>query len=142
MAFPIGATASLALQVAVLALLILALLLKNRKKYRQHGITMTSAVVLHLVTVAVVMGPSISLIFTTPAIVFDAPLVLTLIHVALGSIAVALGFWLVLSWHFKTDLKNCFANKKIMRSTLVLWAVAVLLGIFMYIIFYASLLFA
>jgi|MudIll2142460700_1097286.scaffolds.fasta_scaffold189730_2 uncharacterized membrane protein YozB (DUF420 family) len=143
MAFPIGATASLALQVAVLVLLILALLLKNRKKYRQHGIAMASAVVLHLITVVAVMGPSFRISFSSPGIAFfEAPVIITLIHVASGLVAVTLGIWLVASWHFKTDLKNCFSRKKIMRPTFVLWVASALLGILMYIVFYASTLFS
>jgi uncharacterized membrane protein YozB (DUF420 family) len=138
-----GATASLVLQIAVLVLLVAAILLKNSKKYRHHGIAMTSAAILHLVTVATVMGPSFSTFFTSPGtIVFDGTVVLSLIHVALGFTAVALGTWLVASWHFKTDLKSCFSKKKIMGPTFVLWVVSALLGIFMYIVFYASQLFS
>ena len=135
------ATASLALQIAVLVLLFVSIPLKNRKKYRQHGIVMASAIVLHLVTVVGVMGPSFRISFSSPGIVlFEMPVIISLIHVASGLVAVALGIWLVASWHFKTDLKNCFSKKKIMRPTFVLWIVSALLGIFMYSIFYASLL--
>ena len=135
------ATASLFLQIAVLVLLGGAIILKNRKKYRQHGITMASAAGLHLVTVVAVMGPSFSVFFNWPGtIVLEATVILTLIHGAFGSIAVALGIWLVASWRFKTDLKNCFARKKVMRPTFVLWVVTILLGVIMYVIFWTSLL--
>jgi len=135
------ANASLVLQIAALVLLTLAIVLKNRKKYRQHGIAMASAVVLHLVTVVAVMGPSFRISFSSPGIVlFEMPVIISLIHVASGLVAVALGIWLVASWHFKTDLKTCFSKKKIMGPTFVLWIVSSLLGIFMYFIFYASLL--
>ncbi len=100
---------------------------------------MFAAVVLHLITVVAVMGPTFGTFFTSPGtIVFDATVIMSLMHVALGSIAVVIGIWIVASWHFKTDLKVCFAKKKIMGPTFALWTLSVLLGTIMYVIFWRS----
>ncbi|HEX9262531.1 MAG TPA: hypothetical protein VF893_08395 [Candidatus Bathyarchaeia archaeon] len=136
-----SATASLAIQILVLGLLITGYFLKNRKRYSGHGITMATAVVLHVITILTVMVPSFSNFFSIPgSIIIDANLIITLVHVSLGLIAVALGTWLASSWHFKTDLQRCFANKRLMKPTLLLWIIAILLGIYLYLTIWASLL--
>ena len=134
-----GATISLALQIVALALLLIAITFKNKKSYRQHGIAVTVALLLHVITVFAVMIPTFSTFFTSPGtIVYDATVVISLIHVALGFVALGLGTWLVAVWRFKTELKSCFANKKIMGPTMIAWTVSILLGLIMYIIFWAS----
>jgi len=137
------ATVSLAIQIVVLALLIVAVAFKNRKKFREHGILMITSVVLHIITILTVMVPSFRVYFyfspqNTGTIVIDASLIITIIHVALGLIAVTLGIWLTASWHLKTDLQRCFANKKLMKPTLTIWVPAILLGIFLYITIWAT----
>ena len=54
----VESTVSLGIQIVVLCLLIGAVFLKTHKKYRQHGIVMFSAVVLHIVSILAVMVPS------------------------------------------------------------------------------------
>jgi uncharacterized membrane protein YozB (DUF420 family) len=134
-----SATISLVLQILALVLLLAAIALKNKKSYRQHGIVVTVALLLHIVTVFGVMMPSFSTFFTSSGtIVYNAAVIVSLIHVTLGLVALALGIWLVAVWHFKTDLKKCFANKKIMGPTLFLWTLSILLGIVMYVMFWTS----
>ena len=133
------ATISLVLQIAVVTLLFVAIQLKNRKKYREHGSLMVAAVILHLITVLAVMGPTFGTFFNSSGtIVFDATVIMSLIHVALGSIAVVIGIWIVASWHFKTDVKGCFTKKKIMGPTFALWTLSALWGKIMYVIFWRS----
>ncbi len=135
----IEATASLIIQIVVLALLLVAYSFKNQKKFRQHGITITAAVVLHIVTILYVMVPSLSSFLSSPStITVDAIVLLSFIHVGLGLVAVALGIWLVASWRLRTDLQRCFANKRIMKPTLALWVTAILLGAIMYVVFWAA----
>ena len=137
------ATVSLVIQIIVLALLTVAVMFKNRKKFREHGILMTTSVVLHIITILYVMVPSFSSFFNSPGtIVIDVIVIISFIHVALGLIAVALGIWLTASWHFKTDLQRCFSNKKLMKPTLTMWVTAILLGVIMYITFWVGLLFS
>lgn len=135
----VEATASLAIEIIILALLTAAYMLKNRNKFRQHGILMTTSVILHLITILFVMIPSFSFFFGgSGTLVIDAIVIISLVHVVLGLVAVTIGIWLVGSWHFKTDLQRCFSNKKLMKPTLIIWVSANLLGIYLYILFWAN----
>ena len=136
------ATISLAIQITVLALLIIAYMWKNRQKFRQHGITMTAAVALHIVTILYVMVPSLISFTSSPgtSLGLDPIVIVSFIHVGLGFITVALGIWLVASWHFKTDLQTCFSNKRLMKPTIALWSIAILLGVIMYITIWGEML--
>jgi uncharacterized membrane protein YozB (DUF420 family) len=136
--FTLVATISLSVQIVVLILLAFGYSLRGKKKYRQHGIVMLTAVVLHILTILTVMVPSFASFFGAPNIVFDLLVIASLVHGLLGSIAVVLGIWLVASWRLQKDMQMCFAKKKIMRGTLTLWVIAILLGIFMYISLYAT----
>ena len=135
----ISATASLVIQIIVLALLIIAVALKNKKRFREHGILMTTSVILHIITILTVMVPSfISYFPQTGSIRIDEALIITLTHMTLGLIAVAIGIWLTASWHFRTDLQRCFSNKKLMKPTLAIWIIAILIGIILYITAWAT----
>ena len=59
--------------------------------------------------------------------------IVTLVHVALGTIAASLGVWLVGSWHLQTDVQKCFPRKRIMLPTITFWVTAIALGIVLYI---------
>ena len=143
----ISATASLIIEMAALALLTVGYVLKGRRKYREHGVTMTIAVILHLVTIASVMIPSLLAGFFPPTGISpgtinyaDTIVMISLVHVALGITAASIGVWLVGSWHLKTDVSKCFPKKRFMIATLTIWLIAILLGIFLYISFWANLL--
>jgi hypothetical protein len=124
-------TTSLVVQLIVLTLLIFAYLLKRAKKYRQHGITTTTAVALHLITILSWMVWSFLAIFPVD---FGSILhIITLAHVTLGVIAATLGVWLVSSWHLQADVQKCFARKRVMLTTLTLWLSAIALGIILYL---------
>jgi uncharacterized membrane protein YozB (DUF420 family) len=142
--YQVAATISLILQIVVLVLLFAGVGLKVRKKFRQHGIVMLTAVVLHTITILVVMIPSFILGFSSPgSIDFANTLVVaTLVHGFVGIAALLLGVWLVASWRLKADMKTCFAKKGIMRLTITIWLIALFLGIFIYWNFYAPILFA
>ena len=131
----VASTISLGIQIVVLGLLISSVFLKSQKRYRQHGFTMLSAVVLHIISIMVVMVPSFGLFFSMPGTVnfTDILVIVTLIHVSAGLLAAVLGIWLVGSWHLKADLQTCFRNKRIMDVTFVLWSLAIVLGIAIYL---------
>ena len=133
------ATTSLAIEIVVLALLTIAVALKNRKRFRLHGILMTTSVILHIITILTVMLPSFSTFFSfSGTLVIDPIVIITFIHVALGLIVVAIGIWLTALWHLKTDLQRCFSNKKLMKPTLTIWVIAISLGIILYITIWAT----
>jgi uncharacterized membrane protein YozB (DUF420 family) len=127
-------TLSLVIELVVLGLLIFAYVLRGKKLFRQHGITMTTALVLHLVTILSWMVWSFISFFSAGSVDYGDILVLvTLAHVALGIIAASLGVWLVASWHLQVNMQMCFARKKIMLTTLTLWLTAIFLGSILYI---------
>jgi len=130
----IMATLSLIIEFVVLGLLSLGYYIQRMKNYRLHGITMTSAVVLHLITIFSWMTWSFISYFSDSPVDYSNILVLiTLAHVTLGIIAASLGVWLVASWHLQTDVQKCFPRKRIMLTTITLWVTAILLGIVLYI---------
>ena len=136
--FALVATASLTFQIIVLFLLLYGYLLKRQMRFRQHGIAMFSAVILHLATVLAIMVPSFVLAiipeFITPN-VYGITSVLTLIMAVAGALAVSLGVWLVASWRFR-DVRGCFKKKRIMLTTMAMWLVSLSFGIVLYIVFY------
>ena len=131
----VGSTISLGIQIVVLGLLLSAVFLKSQKKYRQHGVVMLSALVLHIISIMVVMVPSFGAFFSMSGTVnfADTLVIVTLVHVSAGLLAAVLGIWLVSSWHLKADLQTCFGKKRVMDITFVLWSLAIVLGIALYL---------
>jgi uncharacterized membrane protein YozB (DUF420 family) len=128
------ATLSLFIELVVLGLLTLGYYAQRSKNYRHHGITMTTAVVLHLVTILSWMIWSLSNFLGAGSVDYGSFLVLaTLGHVVLGTIAASLGVWLVAAWHLQTDVQKCFPRKRFMIVTITAWTTAILLGIVLYI---------
>jgi len=136
--FALVATASLTIQIAVLLLLIYGYSLKRQQKFRQHGVAMFSALVLHLSMVFGIMVPSFVLAIFPEFIVPDVygvKSVVTLVMAATGALTVSLGLWLVVSWRFH-DVEGCFARKKFMLWTITFWFISLFLGIMLYAILY------
>ena len=136
--FALIATTSLTIQIVVLFLLLYGYLLKRRLRFRQHGIAMFVAVVLHLAMVFAIMIPSFVLAIVPDFIVpnvYGITSVVTLVMVVAGALAVSLGVWLVASWRFQ-DLKGCFKKKRIMLTTMAMWLVSLSFGIALYTILY------
>jgi uncharacterized membrane protein YozB (DUF420 family) len=125
---------SLVLEIFVLILIVFAVGLKTRKKFREHGLTMLGAVALHIVSILAIMVPSLGLYFGGGSInLADIVTVITLVHASAGVIAALLGVWLVSSWHLKADLQGCFRKKRVMDVTIGLWVLAIVLGIVIYL---------
>ncbi len=135
----VESTVSLGIQIVVLCLLIGAVFLKTHKKYRQHGIVMFSAVVLHIVSILAVMVPSFRA-YVGPGVINFSDLwaIVTLVHVSAGFMTALLGIWLVGSWHLKTDVQGCFKKKRFMDVTLILWMLSIVLGILLYLVIVGS----
>jgi uncharacterized membrane protein YozB (DUF420 family) len=136
-------TANLAVQITILCLLIAGYWLKTQLKLRQHGIVMSTAVILHLILIFSVMIPSFVL-GVIPYYVLQNPAqlvsVVSLVHAILGSVAALVGVFLVVSWRFRKDVQGCLQRKKFMPWTLGVWAVALIFGVLMYSLFIGPLL--
>ena len=127
-------TTTLIVELLVISLLFFSYYLKRRKMYRQHGITNTTAVVLHLVTIVFVMVGSLMKFFNdTPIDIANVLHVAALTHAALGIIAASLGVWLVGAWHLQIDVQKCFTRKRVMLTAIYIWAVNFAIGIVLYI---------
>ena len=130
----VRSTIGLAIELVVLALLISGYLVKRQHKYRQHGLIMFSALVLHIISIMLIMVPSFGAFFSDVSAVnfADALVIAALIHVSAGVIAALLGIWLVSSWHLQESVQTCFRKKHFMDVTLVLWFLAISLGFILY----------
>lgn len=131
---PFIAQINLVFQIAILIVLSLSLVLKNKKKLFSHGATMLIAVILNTVSFILVMLPS-SLKLNYAFNVFST---VTLAHVILGVLAEIFAIWLVVSWRFRS-VQYCTRRRKIMRATSALWLMALILGILVYIFLYTNL---
>jgi uncharacterized membrane protein YozB (DUF420 family) len=129
------ATISFVIQLVVLGLLFGGYWLKTTKKFRQHGITMLTAVLLHATIVFAWMLPSFNL-FVSPGSInlADTITVIILVHAFSGISSIILGIWLVGSWRLRANIKTCFAKKNVMRVTITLWLTALVIGIYLYLI--------
>lgn len=136
--YTLVATTSFVLQIAVLMLLLGSLTLKGKKKFREHGITMLIAVVLHTISIFAVMVPSFGAITSGGFSAVTAAV--TYVHGISGIIAEAFGVWIVVSWRLRTSLQYCIAKKKLMLITLIAWLTALVLGTLLYLHFYTTLL--
>jgi hypothetical protein len=140
--YQLVATISLAVQIVVLVLLLGGYWLKSMKKFRQHGITMLTAVILHVIMILAVMLPSLVL-GVIPLILANTSIVVTIVaplHGIMGIIAAVLGVWIVASWRLRASLQYCIPKKKLMLLTLTLWLIVLLLGILLYLHFYTTIL--
>jgi hypothetical protein len=136
-------TTSLVVQIIVLFLLVYGYWLKRKLKFRQHGITMAAALILHLTMVLYIMIPSFVLA-VIPEYIVPNPLsivsVAGVLHGIIGTIALSFGIWFVASWRFRKNLQGCFGKKKIMSKTLAVWVTSLAFGIILYAIFIGPLL--
>jgi uncharacterized membrane protein YozB (DUF420 family) len=143
--YQLVAAINLIVQIVVLVLLLGGYWLKQMKKFRQHGITMLTAVILHMIMVLAVMLPSFVL-GVIPLILANSSAVVTIVvplHGIMGIIAAVLGVWIVTQWRLHASLQYCGGStpkKKLMRLTLIVWLIALLLGVLLYLHFYTAVL--
>jgi uncharacterized membrane protein YozB (DUF420 family) len=128
------ATASLTLQIAVFALLTIGYEYKRKLKFRQHGMTMLTALLLHLAAILTIMIPSFVLALVP--ITIQNPVRVTSIlssaHAIAGSITIVFAAWIVGGWRLRPSNQYCAPKKKAMRKTLLIWLLTLVLGIMLY----------
>ncbi len=137
--YAIIALTSGVLQMIMIFVLFYGLILKRKKKFKEHGIIMSVAAFAHLGLVLAIMIPSFVLAvvpYYIIALPFEFVSIVGLIHGVLGILVVALGLWLVLAWRLSKDVSGCFKRKKVMMPTFVLWVATLVLGLVLFWIFY------
>jgi uncharacterized membrane protein YozB (DUF420 family) len=129
---------NLILQIVMFAIIVISLIYKNKMKFKIHGVLMGIAVILHVISLLAVMGPSFSAgyeYFTTSTSDFGVQTMW--IHAIPGAIALILGIILVGTWASRpSNIAACSRRKRIMDITTLLWLVSLIFGIASYIVFY------
>ncbi|MFW9831177.1 MAG: hypothetical protein ACFFD8_05335 [Candidatus Thorarchaeota archaeon] len=125
------------LQIVLIVLLLIGYLQKRNWKY--HGIIMGVGTLSMLVTVLLIMGPS--LIANWPALVLfptSPGSLVTISHVVFGSIALAIALFFTLRFlYFSLGKKPLRCGTRIqMRIQLTIWFLAFLFGLVFYIYYY------
>lgn len=136
-----SADLNLVLQVAMALALLAGAWLARRKRYFAHGCVQTTVVLLNLVLIARIMLPSFSkqVASQIPTGLNDRYNSVAFAHTVVGGIAALLGLYVILTGMKLLPESLRFKNyKPWMRSTLLLWWLAIGLGIFTYAIWYAA----
>jgi uncharacterized membrane protein YozB (DUF420 family) len=129
--------ANLILQIAVLVLLVIGRRLAKNKKLLTHGRAMGTLLILHTIAILLVMIPSFLINFGSLRNISDPRVIITWIHIILGTSAEALGVFLVSKWRFQPkSVAACVKRGHLMKSTFTLWALSAILGIAFYAVYY------
>lgn len=135
-----SADLNLLLQLGMAVALTVGMFLARRKRFRAHGWTQSTVLLLNLVAIALVMAPSFHRQVTQrpPGAWRDAYYVLPSIHASLGTLVELLGLYVLLVAGTRVVPERLrFRNYKLwMRTTLTLWWVVVLLGLGTYYVWY------
>ncbi len=140
----LGTGASTTADINLIAQLVIVALLaagwvigRDKKKIRQHGQLMVTAVIVNAAAIALVMVPS--LIHGLGAIASDplgaGPLI-SVVHSAIGTVAWLLGAYLSWVWGLKPATVECFKRKRLMKPVTYLWLLAAVLGVGFYVYYY------
>ena len=129
---------NLLIQIISFLILLISIIYKFRKKFKIHGYLMGLAVLLHLITFVIAMGPSFADgidFFTTATDLIGVQAMW--IHAVSGGIALVLGIFLVLMWVRNLSIiAGCFKRKRLMDITVILWGLSLIFGIATYLSFY------
>lgn len=129
---------NLILQIVMVLIIVIGLIYKNKNKFKIHGGLMGIAVILHVLSLLLVMGPSFSEgydFFMTAT--SELGVQTTWIHAIPGAIAMILGIILVGTWALRSsDITTCSRRKRLMDVTVLLWLISLVFGIATYIVFY------
>jgi uncharacterized membrane protein YozB (DUF420 family) len=129
---------NLILQIVMFLIIVIGLVYKNKRKFKIHGGIMGIAVILHVLSILLVMGPSFSEgydFFTTAT--SELGVQTTWIHAIPGAIAMIMGIILVGAWALRpSNIAACSRMKRLMDITVLLWLISLIFGIATYIVFY------
>lgn len=139
---PLSADVTLAIEIAMGLTLVLGMLLARRQMYRAHAWCQSAVVVLNLIVILQLMVPSFrSQVFPKiPARLARSFYAVATGHAAVGCIAELLGLYIILGAGTKILPKGLrFVRFKLwMRMALVVWWLALLLGLTTYALWYLT----
>ena len=129
---------NLLIQILTLVIIFVSLYYKKKGKLKHHGATMGFAVILHILTFVLVMGPIFSGQFSFFSTELGLALVQTTwIHAIPGTIAMILAVFLVIKWAINpSNTASCYKLKRVMDATLLLWVISLVFGIATYVLIY------
>jgi hypothetical protein len=130
---------NLIIQILVMgAFIVDAFGIRPKRRLKAHGIIMTTGTVINLVTVLLIMGPSLVLNWgAIAAQPISAGALITLAHVALG--LVALGGGVLFSLRFLSGVRSnklACGKRPSMRLAILFWMLGLLLGVGFYAYYY------
>jgi hypothetical protein len=122
---------------ATLSIVISGYILKRRMRLIGHGTLMLVAIVMLFFSFILVMGPALLIIvengFFQRSILLS---IVIIVHASLGAIALVTGIWITASWHLQNSIDNCKKRKPVMRYLFVIWILALIFGITLYVLTY------
>ena len=122
--------ANIVVQLIILLLLAVSLVLKKKRRYVMHGNIMLLAVIMNAVVLLAHMGPSLIWLPDEPSFVT----VFGIIHAIIGTTGEVLGIWITVPWGFgNSETMSCAKKRKHMRKTMIIWLVALGIGMIFYI---------
>lgn len=138
-----GADMNLIVQLIMGVALLMGVILAKQRRYTAHGICQTTVLLLNLVMIALVMGPSFRLLVTPalPRRLHHRYYAVAAIHGFLGVAAELLGLYIVLvaGTNLIPRALRIKAWKRWMRAELILWWVVLLAGLATYYVWYIAL---
>jgi uncharacterized membrane protein YozB (DUF420 family) len=135
----LGTPASLFQDLTLLTQIVVFLLITwgyrtvKRKQRLTHGSIMGAAFVLHLISISLIMIPSVFLHF--PILIGSATggVLITWIHIGFGIASMIIGGYLVTMWRFQSPrLVECMRRRRFMLAAFLLWFISLLMGIGFY----------
>jgi hypothetical protein len=139
-----AAQIDLVLQGIVLVLLVSSIVVMRLKKIKAHASLMLTAVILNLAAFSVIMAPAFTAIALGIGGIISGTAIL---HVAIGSLTILISLWVLGTWIapslFEQNAKlRCYGkfNKRLMLTVTILWIVAVIAGILLFLMVYTTVL--
>jgi len=121
-------------QIVILTVVLSGLVLKKLRRLLLHGRMMFLGAILNLISFLTVMGPSLlSMVVTQQS---PERSLIVLAHASTGSVALVVACLVTIRWRLKSSIDDCVKRKPVMRLVAVLWPVALVLGILLYMILY------
>lgn len=130
-------TVNIFAQFGILAALLIGIMYVKRLRYGLHGYLTFFAVALNILSVVLVMLPSMVGILSGASL--STFTVIVGIHSVLGLVALAVGMYIVLVWRFRKPGVSCFRLRWSMGPLAAAWVVTMILGVLMYLILYTGL---